>query len=349
MQGLGLGRSLCQRTGTERKLSAFLPLGDDDAFSILPTFPFFGFQLFLVFLLAVFDDGTPSLFLDEFSFENELHPLTDGNNRADILHATGGEGFKHTSGYHVVDDYLLSEHVYRLLACDEQGVVVGHFLAVHRMRIEFGQLAGMNPPDRMVVQKGNQGGNFGKDIFGNMSAARAWVGNVCLFVEFLSQGNGLFCRVSVSAVRFFLQGGQVIQKRWLLSGFLAHNRFYSGIRSLFEFIIQGSGFCLVEPTVGRGETETLITLLYGKAELPERLWLELLVLQETGADHTEGRGLYPAQRVSASSCCNRYGLGGIDAHQPVGFAAGTGGIIEIVIRRSALQMGKSLFDGFVRE
>ena len=33
----------------------------------------------------------------------------------------------------------------------------------------------------------------------------------------------------------------------------------------------------------------------------------------------------------------------------VGFAAGTGGIIEIVIRRSALQMGKSLFDGFVRE
>ena len=83
--------------------------------------------------------------------------------------------------------------------------------------------------------------------------------------------------------------------------------------------------------------------------MPEWLRLELLVLQETGTDHTESRSLYPAQGVSASSCRNGYGLGGIDTHQPVGFAAGTGGIIEIVIRRSALQMGKSLFDGFVRK
>ena len=105
----------------------------------------------------------------------------------------------------------------------------------------------------------------------------------------------MFRRIAEPAVRLFLQGGQIIQKRWLLLGLLAHNRFYSGIRSLFEFIIQGGGFCLIEPAVGGGETETLITFLYGKAELPEWLWLELLVLQETGTDHTEGRSLHPAQ------------------------------------------------------
>ena len=322
---------------------------DDDTFSVFPTFPFFGFRLLLVFFLAVFENGTPTLFLDDFTFEDKLHILADGSNRTDIFHATGGKSFEHTSGYHIVDDRFLSKHVYRLLARDEQGVVVGHFLAVHRMCVQFGQSAGMDTPNGVVVQKGYQSWNFGKDIFGDMAAARAWVGNVCLFVEFLSQGKGLFCRVSVSAVRFFLQGCQIIQKRWLLFGFLAHNRLYSGIRSLFEFLVQGGGFRLIEPAVGRGEAEALITFPYGKAELPEWLWLELLMLQETGADHTEGRGLYPAQGVGASPCRYGYGLGGIDAHQPVGFAAGTGGIIEVVIRRSALQTGKPLFDGFVRQ
>ena len=166
----------------------------------------------------------------------------------------------------------------------------------------------------MVVQKGYHSRNFGKDIFGNISAACSWIGDVCLFVESLCQGKGLFRRIAEPAVRFFLQGGQIIQKRWLLSGLLAYNRFHGGIRSLFEFIIQGGGFCLIKPAVGGGETETLIPLLYGKAELPEWLRLELLMLQETGADHTEGRSLYPAQGVSASSCRNGYGLGGIDAH-----------------------------------
>ena len=151
VQGLGLGRSLCQGTSAERKLLTFLPLRDDDAFSVFTAFPFFGFQLFFVFLPTVFEDGTPTLFLDDFTFEDELHAFTDGSNRTDIFHTTGGKSFKHTSGYHVVNDYFLSEHVYRLLARNEQGVVVGHFLAVHRMRIEFGQSAGMDTPNGMVV------------------------------------------------------------------------------------------------------------------------------------------------------------------------------------------------------
>ena len=129
----------------------FLPLRDDDAFSILPAFPFFGFRLLLVFFSAVFEDGTPTLFLDDFTFEDKLHILAGGSNRTDILHASGGEGFEHTSDYHIVDDRFLSKHVYRLLARNEQGVVVGHFLAVHRMRIKFGQSAGMDTPDGMVV------------------------------------------------------------------------------------------------------------------------------------------------------------------------------------------------------
>ena len=173
--------------------------------------------------------------------------------------------------------------------------MVGHFLAVHRMRIKFGQSAGMDTPDGVVVQKGYQGRYFGKDIFGNMATARAWIGNVCLFVEFLRQGKGLFRRIAETAVRFFLQGGQIIQKRWLLLDLLTHNRFHGSYRSISEFLIQSSGFCLIKPAVGRRETETLITFLYGKAELPEWLRLELLVLQETGTDHTEGRSLHPAQ------------------------------------------------------
>ena len=179
-------------------------MGDDDAFSILPTFPFFGFCLLLVFLPAVFEDGTPTLFLDDFTFEDELYTFTNGSNRTDIFHTTGGKGFEHTSGYHIVDDRFISKHVYRLLARNEQSVVIGHFLAVHRMRIQFDQSAGMNAPDGMIVQENNQGGNLGKHIFRDMTAARAWIGNVCLLVEFLRQGKGLFRRIAEPAVRFFL-------------------------------------------------------------------------------------------------------------------------------------------------
>ena len=42
-------------------------------------------------------------------------------------------------------------------------------------------------------------------------------------------------------------------------------------------------------------------------------------------------------------------MGGIDAHEPVGFAACSGGIVKIVVLGSAFEMGKSFPNGFVRE
>ena len=144
-------------------------------------------------------------------------------------------------------------------------MVVGHFLPVYRPGIEDGKVTGMDTPYGMVVQEGNQCGDFLEDILRDITTSGARIGNVSSFIKFLCQREGLFCRITVSAVGFLLQGGQVVQKRRFLLRLLADYRFYCDVRGGFDLLIQGGGFFLVEAAFGIRKTEVFIVVLYGKA------------------------------------------------------------------------------------
>ena len=111
-----------------------------------------------------------------------------------------------------------------------------------------------------------------------------------------------------------------------------------------------SGLCIgfiFKCTTAHGfQRYALFLSSYG--EFPIRDGRKITIFYIPTADHSECRSLYPSQRVTAFASDGQ-GTAGIDAHKPIGFASCFGRMIEIVIRSSCLEMGKSLTDGFVRE
>ena len=111
-----------------------------------------------------------------------------------------------------------------------------------------------------------------------------------------------------------------------------------------------SGLCIgftLECTTAHGfQRYALFLCSYG--EFPKRDGRKITIFYIPTADHSECRGLYPSQRVTAVASDGQ-GTAGIDAYKPVGFASCLGRMIEIIIRTSCLEMSKPLTDGFVRE
>ena len=83
--------------------------------------------------------------------------------------------------------------------------------------------------------------------------------------------------------------------------------------------------------------------------LPKGFGLKTPVLPEAFADHRQRGGLHPSERIRAASGGHRDGLRGVDAHQPVGFAAGFGRVIEVVVLAAAFEPFQPLADGGVRQ
>ena len=111
-----------------------------------------------------------------------------------------------------------------------------------------------------------------------------------------------------------------------------------------------SGLCIgftLECTTAHGfQRYALFLSCYG--EFPIRNGRKITIFYVPTADHSECRSLYSSQRVTAFAS-NGQGTTGIDAHKPVGFASCFGGVLEILIRSSCLEMGKSLTDGLIGE
>ena len=99
--------------------------------------------------------------------------------------------------------------------------------------------------------------------------------------------------------------------------------------------------------IGRegGKGDVVFAGLY--PELVVFLRDEVLVLHVTVAYHHQSGCLYSAQREHATSGRKAQGLGGIDAHEPVGFAASLGTAVKIVILSAVFQVIQPLTDGFV--
>ena len=82
-------------------------------------------------------------------------------------------------------------------------------------------------------------------------------------------------------------------------------------------------------------------------KLVYRFGMETPVLPKTLADHRQRGCLHPSDGIRAAPGGYRQCLRAVDAHQPVGFAAGFGGKVEAVVLVSVLQLFQSLADGGV--
>ena len=111
-----------------------------------------------------------------------------------------------------------------------------------------------------------------------------------------------------------------------------------------------SGLCIgfiLECTTTHG-FQRYALFLYCYRKFPIRNGRKITILYVPTADHSECRGLYPSQRVTAFASDGQ-GTAGIDAYKPIGFTSCLGGVIEVVVMASWFEIGKSLTDSFVRE
>ena len=152
-------------------------------------------------------------------------------------------------------------------------------------------------------------------------------------------------------VRLFLERRQVVQQGRFLHGLLAFDFGNGGRALLFERLIGGGGGSFLLPFLGGGQLHDRIGFATrrGEVRLKDVLRRETLVLPEAAAHHRQRGRLHAPQRIRAASCGQRDGLRGVDAHQPVGLAAGFGGIVEVVVLVTAFEPFQPLADGLVRE
>ena len=128
MQRLGFGLSLRDGGGFQCQRVAFLPTGNGGGFLLAVV-------LFSI-LLAI--DGMPSGLPDDAAFCHELHSGTLCRDGGSVLDAFFGESLKHAPGYHVIDGAVLFGEEQRLLARDEQSMVVCHLAAVQAAACRHG-------------------------------------------------------------------------------------------------------------------------------------------------------------------------------------------------------------------
>ena len=109
-------------------------------------------------------------------------------------------------------------------------------------------------------------------------------------------------------------------------------------------LIKGYGFGLLFPSGSRLGGETNFPAGGTGFELPKLGRNEILVLQITVAYHHKRRCLHPAQREHALPGGYAQRLGGVYPYQPVGFTAGLGGKIEVIVTFARLQVFHALPD-----
>ena len=198
MQRLRLGFAFTDGCGTERQRVAFLPVGEGD------------------FLLFFTIHPAPSGFPDDAAFDCELHSGTFRRNGGYVLDAFFGECLNHASGNHVVHCCILFREEQRLFARDEQGVMVRHLIAIHTAAYRLGFRLHLVFPFGLRTDEGKQSRNFSEHVVGNVAASRSRIRNEFLLVELLRDAERLLRREPVFGVGFFLECGQVVQKRGFL-------------------------------------------------------------------------------------------------------------------------------------
>ena len=201
----------------------------------------------------------------------------------------------------------------------------------------------------VALQLFEQLGDGLENIVGNIAAARAGIGDELGFVEFLGDGERLLRREPVATIGFLLQRGEVVEQGrffgFLLMLYLRDTDFFA---CFLDTLVKAVCRFAVLPLFLGGEFHHLFPFAFhGKMELPEGFGRKASVLPIAGADHRQRGCLYATDGVGAPTGGKAERLRAVDAHEPVGFAAGTGGKVEVVVVCSITQVIESLADGLV--
>ena len=137
------------------------------------------------------------------------------------LHGDGGylldallrERFEHPPDNQVIDMLFLFREVERLLARNEQGVVVGHFRIIHAMSGGVFYQRQVFFPLCVSSEGGEQFRQLLIHVFGDITASRPRIGDELALVQPLGDGECLFRRVAELDIGFLLQGSKV-EEQW---------------------------------------------------------------------------------------------------------------------------------------
>ena len=228
-------------------------------------------------------------------------------------------------------------------------MMVRHFGAVHTPGIQVGQVKGF--PVCLEIRYGydffQQGRNDPHDIFRNMAAAGSRIGNEFLLIQGLGYGKGLFCRQVIMGVAVFLQGCQVVEKRWLPEDPLAFQSCDCRLRTGADVAECRFRSCLVLEFLRMDELPVRLSLCQRDMQLPIRNRHEIPVLLETGTYHGECRSLHPSDGIIDRTCGYRQRSAGVHAHQPVSLCPAVSGRMETVIVAAIPEIGHTFPDSLV--
>lgn len=234
--------------------------------------------------------------------------------------------------------------------CWDDGVVVADFGIIDAARCDLA-LFGANLAGDVGIAVGCERGETfregGHDIFREIAGIGARIGEqLVLFVEPLHQRKRLLGAESVAGVGVTLEGGEVVE-RWRLGAFFLR----VDARHDGGLFVAGADDALASALIGK--TSALIFILPEQAHTGHiRLyfveWLALEIADGAFAlhDHCQCWCLHTASgklRVVAAG----EGAGGVEANDPIGFAARLGRAVEVVVFRRRLEMGEALADGLV--
>ena len=227
--------------------------------------------------------------------------------------------------------------------------MVGHLARVYAAMGEHAQTADMASQLFVALQLFEQLGDSLENIVGDVTAARAGIGDELGFVELLGNSERLLRREPVAAVGFLLQRGEVVEQgrlfSFLLMLYLRDTDFFA---CFLDTLVKAVCRFAVLPLFLGGEFHHLFPFAFhGKMELPEVFGRKASVLPIAGADHRQRGCLYATDGIGAPTGGKADRLRAVDAHEPVGFAAGAGSKVEVVVVCSIAQVIESLADGLV--
>ena len=339
MERFGLGLSFCDGAGGKGQHVALFPIGQDCVAVRFAT------------------DTAPARLTDDATLNCERRVAAllaiacqyvrpDGG---DFLDAGCREGFDHSRGNHAVDGQLVLVDADGVQSRGEQGVVVGHLAGIHAATGERIYMAGMTSQLFVALQLFEQLGDGLENVVGDVTAARAGIGDELGFVEFLGDGERLLRREPVAAVGFLLQRSEVVKQGrffgFLLTLYLRDTDFFV---CFLDTLVKAVCRFAVLPLFLGGEFHHLFPFAFhGKVELPECFWRKASVFPIAGADHRQRGCLYTTDGVGAPTGGEAERLCAVDAHEPVSFTAGAGGKVEVVVVCSIAQVIESLADGLV--
>lgn len=304
---------------------------------------------FLLLFLHVGVEGLPAPVGHHGAFGLKGFLADEGMHGGDVFDAGRVERGEQAADDGGVDFGLQALEIAGGLAGGQDRMVVGDFGVIDDSFGE-GEFVEVEGPDKGLVFRGERAeevGQFGGDVFADMAAVGPGVGEDFGLVEGLGGCEGLFGGEAEPSVHVLLKAGEVVELRCgdaLFFGDDFPDGEGQGAQLFDECESLGFGFVFA---VGTDEAGGAVV----GDDAPVGFRFKGVDFDVAFGDEGEDGGLNAADAPEevAGAVFGRVVAGGVEADDPVGFAAAAGGLIERVELASVAQFAEALLDGIAGE